>query len=273
MTKFLKEAGRPLTLEFDLTTTVKREGPQSPQAAAPEIAVPDEPGPEEGEPEHGQGQGQEQQQEQGPPIWSPREVRVTFTAAGPLGLKFHDSDGRAEIARITEGTQAQRHAQLQAGQVLLSIAGESVAEKSYGEVMELVRQSSARPLTMTFAIGAVPDVSTSKPKQDALSEQNDEEEEEQQQEELGPGVHQYTFTEPRPLGLTFEPSPTQPTQILLASLKEGSQAAERQVPVGMRLLKVDSWALTEATAVDEIVGRLGARPVTYAHNHPILDSA
>ena len=125
--------------------------------------------------------------------------------------------------------------------------------------MELVRQSSARPLTMTFAIGAVPDVSTSKQLQDALS---DEEEEEEQEEELGPGVHQYTFTEPRPLGLTFEPSPTQPTQILLASLRDGSQAAERQVPVGMRLLKVDSWALTEATAVDEIVGRLGARPVT-----------
>ena len=244
--------------------------------AAPEIAVPDEPGPEEGEPQQGQGQEHDEQAQEkaaAGPIWSPREVRVTFTAAGPLGLKFQDSDGRAEIARIIDGTQAQRHAQLQAGQVLLSVAGESVAEKSYGEVMELVRQSSARPLTMTFAIGAVPDVSTSKQLQDALSEQEEEEEQQQQETQLGPGVHQYTFTEPRPLGLTFEPSPTQPTQILLASLRDGSQAAERQVPIGMRLLKVDSWALTEATAVDEIVGRLGARPVTYAHDHPILGSA
>eukprot|EP01044_Picomonas_judraskeda_P004831 COSAG03_NODE_434_length_7933_cov_12.379755_7_plen_727_part_00 len=81
-------------------------------------------------------------------------IAVTFTAPGTLGLKFtpNKQTGHIELLQVNPGTQAERHPQLSAGLILQSVAGESVADKEYQDVLGMIKKCG-RPLSLSFSPG------------------------------------------------------------------------------------------------------------------------
>lgn len=81
-----------------------------------------------------------------------RTVSVTFTEPGSLGLKLSSSksNGKVQLIGINKGTQAERQPQICPGMTLVSVAGLSATDRSYKDVLEIIKRST-RPVTMTFA--------------------------------------------------------------------------------------------------------------------------
>ena len=58
--------------------------------------------------------------------------------------------GRAVVVKINLGTQAQYHSQLRAGLYVKEIGPTDVSTMNYEEVLQLLRTSKKRPLTISF---------------------------------------------------------------------------------------------------------------------------
>ena len=58
--------------------------------------------------------------------------------------------GRAVVVKINLGTQAQYHSQLRAGLYVKEIGPTDVSAMNYAEVLQLLRASKKRPLTISF---------------------------------------------------------------------------------------------------------------------------
>ena len=84
-------------------------------------------------------------------------ISVTFTEPGPLGLQLTDMIGDGDslsvcVQEINPGTQAMKHASVNAGLVLCTVQGESVASKSYEGTIEMIKKAG-RPVTISFVPG------------------------------------------------------------------------------------------------------------------------
>jgi hypothetical protein len=82
----------------------------------------------------------------------PGIVACTFRSPGALGLKLNEDEisGRAVVVKINLGTQAQNHSQLRPGLFLQEIGPTDVSALSYTKVLDLLKASKSRPLTLTF---------------------------------------------------------------------------------------------------------------------------
>ena len=79
-----------------------------------------------------------------------RFPEVTFGESGPLGLALVETaGGLTQLLRANAGTQAERHAELRLGLIVLTVAGESVIGLSHALVLQRLVHS-ARPLTVQF---------------------------------------------------------------------------------------------------------------------------
>ena len=92
-------------------------------------------------------------------------VSVDFILPGPLGLRLQplqtsDAErvaGRCkyiELVAVNAGTQAENHAQLRPGLLLMTVGDTPVSGLSFAEVVEMLRTSSHRPLRVTFQLQA-----------------------------------------------------------------------------------------------------------------------
>ena len=81
-------------------------------------------------------------------------IAVRFTEPGTLGLKLSPNKrtGCVELLSLNAGTQADRHPQLRPGLIVRSVAGASVAGKSYADVLAMIKRAG-RPLDMAFDEG------------------------------------------------------------------------------------------------------------------------
>ena len=82
---------------------------------------------------------------------SRNDVKVVIADPGPIGLKLaeHVQTGSAEIMDVMPGTQAATHASLRFGLALVTVAGVTVDDKSFPEVLQMLNGSD-RPVTLCF---------------------------------------------------------------------------------------------------------------------------
>lgn len=79
-----------------------------------------------------------------------RFPEVTFGEGGSLGLALvENAAGLTQLLRANAGTQAERHAELRLGLIVLTVAGESVVGLSHATVLQRLVHSP-RPLTVQF---------------------------------------------------------------------------------------------------------------------------
>ena len=81
-------------------------------------------------------------------------IAVRFSEPGTLGLKLSPNKrtGSVELLSLNAGTQADRHPDLRPGLIVRSVAGASVAGKSYADVLAMIKRAG-RPLDVAFDEG------------------------------------------------------------------------------------------------------------------------
>jgi hypothetical protein len=207
----------------------------------------------------------------------PAPVSATFSQSGSLGLRLVPDKSTPQrpkmvLAGINPGTQAEQHPQLRVGLVVTAVAGVSVADSVYEEVLGLIK-AGGRPLTITFVdpklISARTEVASVAPPtvvfRDAPPAPTRAQLSANQQTILSEVHKQAVFHAPGPLGIVWTRFKDTPKNTLIPVVKEvkaGSAAAKAGVARMATLVTVND-KLISAWKWDTLIQELkSTRPLS-----------
>lgn len=213
-------------------------------------------------------------------------ISVTFTEAGPLGIRFIPKDGQCIIKGIIADTQAAANPELVPNLVLTNVSGRSCEGLTYDQTLSLLKQGG-RPVSLLFVAPG----GTISPKTLNVTVQQQEEKEianspakprpkrmsadevragqQEEERELASEAQttEVTFTDAGSLGITFGSRAESPGGVatsppFIKALKPGGMAdASGKLRPNLYLVKVNSAAVENyESAIAAIKG--AGRPIT-----------